>query len=113
MIWNAKAPATLTLHGAYNLGDNRRIFVWEGETARDLQYMDRFNTVGRLETTPAFDRTEGWLCAFSQDLERFGAQGTRAAAALDLRRRGIEAANIEAAKRAARAWQAEQEAAER
>ncbi|HZU75551.1 MAG TPA: hypothetical protein VFA70_02235, partial [Dehalococcoidia bacterium] len=50
VIWNAKAPPTLTLHGAYNLGDNRRVFIWEGESATDLQYMDRFNQVGTLET---------------------------------------------------------------
>lgn len=114
-IWNAKAPPTLTLHGAYNLSDNRRVFVWEGESAADLQYMDRFNHVGRLETSPAFDRTGGWRCAFGQDLDTFranlAARGTPPAAvdrAIDLRRRGVEAANIEAAKRAGRAWQQEQ-----
>lgn len=115
VIWNAKAPATLTLHGAYNLGDDRRLFIWEGESAADLQYMDRFNHVGRLETTPAFDRTEGWRCAFSQDLDRFAGLMRSPAigrAALDLRRRGVEAKSIPAAKRAARAWQAEQETAE-
>jgi len=121
VIWNAKAPPTLTLHGAYNLSDNRRLFVWEGETVADLQYMDRFNAVGRLETTPAFDRTAGWRCAFSQDLDGFRSlvsSGVGAASrppnqrserAIDLRRRGVEAQNIEAAKRAAREWQAEQE----
>jgi hypothetical protein len=125
VIWNAKAPPTLKLHGAYNLGDNRRVFIWEGESAADLQYMDRFNHVGRLETMPAFDRTSGWRCAFDQDLEGFANLGRRPVeaesrgrdqrgnAAIDLRRRGIEAANLHAAKRAARAWQAEQEAAER
>lgn len=120
VIWNAPAPSTLRLHAAYNLGDNRRLFVWEGETAADLQYMDRFNQVGVLQTTPAFDRTGGWRAAFAQDLEGFRALGQsgvgaasrgpsqRGERALDLRRRGIAAANIEAAKRAARAWQQEQ-----
>jgi hypothetical protein len=117
VIWNGKAPPTLRLRGAYNLGDNRRVFVWEGETAADLQYMDRFNQIGRLETSPAFDRTDGWQCAFSQDLDRFrqalASRGTPAAAverAIDLRRRGVEAPGIEAAKRAARAWQRGEEA---
>ena len=115
VIWNGKAPPTLRLHGAYNLGDNRRIFIWEGETVADLQFMDRFNHIGRLETSPAFDRTDGWQCAFGQDLDRFRATLQRRGApeaaverALDLRRRGVEAHGIEAAKRAARAWQAEQ-----
>src|SRR5258708_7068608 len=87
VIWNAKAPASLKLHGAYNLGDNRRIFIWEGETAADFQYMDRFNEVGRLETTPAFDRTNGWRCAFGQDLETF---------------RGLARQRVEAARPAVR-----------
>ena len=115
VIWNAKAPPTLTLHGAYNLADNRRVFVWEGETVADLQYMDRFNTIGRLETAPAFDRTAGWRCAFAQDLDAFGdnltQRGQSPAAverAVELRRRGVQAGNVEAAKRAARAWQEEQ-----
>jgi hypothetical protein len=121
VIWNAKAPPTLKLHAAYNLADNRRVFIWEGETAADLRYMDRFNYVGRLETTPAFDRTSGWQCAFAQDLEGFRAivgspqgaaarpESQRSERAIDLRRRGIEASSIEAAKRAARDWQVEQE----
>ena len=115
VIWNAKAPPTLKLHGAYNLADSRRVFIWEGETVADLQYMDRFNTVGRIETAPAFDRTGGWQCAFNQDLDAFRsalrARGTPPPAiehALDLRQRGVEARGTESAKRAARAWQAEQ-----
>jgi len=120
VIWNAKAPPTLTLRGAYNLGDNRRLFLWEGESAADLQYMDRFNQIGALVTTPAFDRTSGWQCAFNQDLDAFRAlgqsrqgaasrgQNQRGERAIDLRRRGVEAPSIEAAKRAARAWQDEQ-----
>jgi hypothetical protein len=124
VIWNAKAPSTLTLHAAYNLGDDRRLFIWEGESAADLTYMDRFNQVGRLETAPAFDRTAGWNFAFRQDLEGFRAHvGSRAGAAgrpanqrsergIELRRRGRDAPTIEAAKRAARAWQEEQAAAE-
>lgn len=58
-IWQAEAPPTLNLIGAYNLSGDERLFVWEGETTADLQFMDRFNQVGRLETSPAFDRTTG------------------------------------------------------
>lgn len=120
VVWNAKAPPTLTLHAAYNLGDNRRLFVWEGESAADLRYMDRFNEIGVLETTPAFDRTAGWRCAFAQDLDGFrelvtapsGAasrgENQRGGRAIELRRRGMEAPTVEAAKRAAREWQREQ-----
>jgi hypothetical protein len=120
VIWNAKAPPTLKLHAAYNLGDDRRLFIWEGESAADVTYMDRFNQVGRLETAPAFDRTGGWRAAFAQDLDAFRAEvssgpgaasrppNQRTERAIELRRRGMEARTIEAAKRAARAWQAEQ-----
>jgi hypothetical protein len=115
VAWNAKAPPTLKLHGAYNLSDNRRVFIWEGETVADLQYMDRLNQIGRLETSPAFDRSAGWRFVFAQDLDGFerslAARGTPPAAvarAIDLRRRGVEARGIAAAKRAARAWQEEQ-----
>ena len=114
VIWNAKAPPTLKLHGAYNLADSRRVFIWEGETVADLQYMDRFNHIGRLETSPAFDRTTGWRCAFTQDLDAFratlqqrGASPAAVERAIDLRRRGVEAPSVEAAKRAALAWKDE------
>ena len=120
VIWNANAPPTLTLHAAYNLGDDRRLFIWEGESAADFTYMDRFNQVGRLETSPAFDRTAGWRAAFAQDLDAFRAEvsggpgsasrppNQRTERGIELRRRGMEARTIEAAKRAARQWQAEQ-----
>lgn len=114
-IWQAKAPPTLTLLAAYNLSGNERVFVWEGSTVADLQFMDAFNQVGTLHTTPAFDRTDGWQAAFAGDLEgfrgRLEARGARPAAverAIDLRRRGLEAPTPEAARRRAREWQAEQ-----
>ena len=36
-IWQGTAPPTLKLLAAYNLGDDRRVFIWEGEGAADLQ----------------------------------------------------------------------------
>jgi hypothetical protein len=115
VIWQAKAPPTLTLRGAYNLGDNRRIFIWEGESAADLQFMDLFNGIGVLETTPAFDRTSGWQFAFAGDIDGFraslesrGARGRGLEAAIDLRTRGLNAKTTAAARRAAREWAAEQ-----
>ncbi|MPZ97879.1 MAG: hypothetical protein GEU80_00855 [Dehalococcoidia bacterium] len=117
-IWQGHAPHTLKLHAAYNLGGDKRVFVWEGESAADLQFMDRFNEVGQLETAPVFDRTEGWRDAFAGDLERFASRmGERATtpageAALDLRRRGLEAPNSQTARRRAREWVEEQEYAD-
>lgn len=116
-IWQATAPPTLKLLGAYNLAGNQRLFLWEGESVADLQFMDNFNYVGELETFPAFDRTAGWQAAFAGDLDAFTALMTargpsaRAEAAVDLRRRGLESPNGHAARRAALEWMAEQEMA--
>ena len=116
-IWQAEAPPTLNLIGAYNLSGDERLFVWEGETTADLQFMDRFNQVGRLETSPAFDRTTGWQKASAGAIDGFEAnmrsRGLRTdneiEAAVDLRRRGLTAPTPEAARRRAREWVAERE----
>ncbi len=119
-IWQGNAPPSLNLIGAYNLGSNKRVFIWEGESAADLQFMDRFNEVGVLETSPAFDRTFGWQCAFKKDIEGFATnlrerarKGLTAAfnaeAGIDLRRRAINAANRDAARATARQWHVEQQ----
>ncbi|MDP6824449.1 MAG: hypothetical protein QF554_14275 [Dehalococcoidia bacterium] len=116
-IWQAKAPPTLKLIGAYNLGGDERVFIWEGETVADLQFMDSFNDVGRLDTSPAFDRTVGWQHAFAGNLEAFEvnmrSRGLRSDedinAALDLRRRGLDAPTPQSARRQARAWASERE----
>ena len=49
-IWQAEVPATLKLIGAYNLGGDERVFIWEGETTADLQVMDSVNPIGRTKT---------------------------------------------------------------
>ena len=115
-IWQGTAPSTLKLHHAYNLAGNKRVLVWEGESVEDLQFMDRFNYVGVLETYPAFDRTLGWQQAFAGDLEGFranlaqrGASPDQIEAALDLRTRGHRASNPFAARREAREWVRRQE----
>ena len=58
-IWQGNAPPSINLIGAYNMGNDKRVFIWEGEALADIQFMDRFNEVGVLETSPAFDRTSG------------------------------------------------------
>ena len=116
-IWQGGPPPSINLIGAYNLGNDKRVYIWEGETLADIQFMDRFNEVGVLETHPVFDRTEGWRAAFAKDIAGFRARlegaGTTAAAsvesAVDLRSRGMNAPNRNAARAAARQWVAEQE----
>ena len=118
-IWQGDPPPSINLIGAYNLGNDKRVFIWEGETVADTQFMDRFNEVGVLETSPAFDRTEGWRAAFAKDIDGFGERLRRGAStaagvesAVDLRTRGMSAPNRHAARAAARQWTAEQESRE-
>jgi hypothetical protein len=114
-IWQGAESPGITLLGAYNLANNKRIFIWEGRSVVDLQFMDRFNEVGVLETYPAFDRTQGWQMAFNKDLEGLrriweqrGRSQTEIVSGLDLRRRGLLAPNRHAARAAARQWREEQ-----
>jgi hypothetical protein len=111
VIWQGKAPEGLKLHAAYNLAGSKRLFIWEGDSAAELQFMDRFNYVGVIETFPAFDRTAGWQHAFAGDLDAFranlerrGAAPARIEAAMDLRSRGHRAPTLEAAMREGREW---------
>ena len=116
-IWQGSPPPSINLIGAYNLGNDKRVYIWEGNTLADIQFMDRFNEVGVLETYPAFDRTEGWRAAFAKDIDGFrarleGASTTASASvesAIDLRSRGMNAPNRNAARAAARQWVVEQE----
>lgn len=115
-IWHGDAPPSINLVGAYNLGNDKRVFIWEGESAADLQFMDRFNHVGVLETYPAFDRTLGWRSAFAKDLNAFeelmfaGGRSEQAERAVDLRRRIRRQPNMLAACAEACQWQEEQAA---
>ena len=116
-IWQGSSPPSINLIGAYNLGNDKRVYIWEGESVRDAQFMDRFNEIGVLETFPAFDRTAGWRAAFAKDIDGFRARlesapSTAAASvesAIDLRTRGMNAPNRIAARAAAREWVAEHE----
>ena len=39
--WQGQPPAGITVIGAYNLTNNRRALIWEGESAADVQHIDR------------------------------------------------------------------------
>ena len=116
-IWQGDPPPSINLIGAYNLGNDKRVFIWEGISLGDIQYMDRFNEIGVLETYPAFDRTDGWRAAFAKDIDGFRARLERGRptamasveSAIDLRSRGMNAPNRQAARAAARQWVSEQE----
>ena len=120
-IWNGQAPPSINLIGAYNLGNDKRVYIWEGEAQADIQFMDRFNEVGILETYPAFDRTAGWRNAFEKDIDAFSERllnrdpketgmpsKSQLQAGIDLRTRGMNAPNRYAARSEAKAWVKEQ-----
>ena len=121
-IWQGNAPPSINLIGAYNLGNDKRVFIWEGEAQADIQFMDRFNEVGVLETYTAFDRTRGWRAAFAKDIDGWSQRllssepavtdmgsAKQMDAGIDLRTRGMNAPNRYAARAEARAWTSEQE----
>jgi hypothetical protein len=116
-VWQGKAPPTLKILAVYNLASHKRIFIWDGEGRADIQYIDRLNEVGVLETFAAFDQTGGWQSAFAGDLdgmrkwlEERGRSPAQIEPAMDLRSRGHLAVSTMAARKAAREWVAEQEA---
>ena len=124
-VWNGQAPPSINLIGAYNLGNDKRVFIWEGESQADMQFMDRFNEIGILETNPAFDRTAGWRDAFEKNIDAFSERllnrrpqetsmpsKAQSKAGIDLRTRGMNAPNRYAARLEARAWSKEQESDE-
>ena len=124
-IWNGQAPPSINLIGAYNLGNDKRVFIWEGESQADMQFMDRFNEIGILETHPAFDRTAGWRDAFEKNIDAFSERllnrrpqetsmpsKAQSKAGIDLRTRGMNAPNRYAARLEARSWSKEQESDE-
>ena len=123
VIWQAKAPSDLTLHGAYNLAGNKCLFIWETDSAAGLQFIDNFNQIGELDTYPAFDRTSGWQAAFIGDIEAWATANrdelrelgtspdeieTRMNAAVELRQAALEAPTRHAARKIAREWMARQ-----
>ena len=123
VIWQAEAPSDLKLHGAYNLAANKRLFIWETDSTAGLQFMDKFNYIGELDTYPAFDRTTGWRAAFIGDLEAWKAVSRdelkklgsppdeiehRTNVAVELRQAALEAPTRQAAREVARQWTARQ-----
>ena len=121
-IWNGQAPPSINLIGAYNLGNDKRVYIWEGEAQADIQFMDRFNEVGSLETYPAFDRTAGWRQAFEKNIDAFSERLlnrnpqetdmpslSQMKSGIELRTRGMNAPNRYAARQEAKAWVKERE----
>jgi hypothetical protein len=118
-LWQGDVPDSLVLERWLYLQGQPvgMMILWEGDDAA-AAYMDRaFGGFGTLETEPVVDNTPGLAAALARDLDAFGevmrGQGADQAAidnALDVRRRGKEAATQEDAAAAGRSWTAEQAA---
>ena len=112
-VWQSTPPPSMELIGAYNLGSNKRVFIWKAESEADLRFMDRLNDVGVLETYPVFDRTYGWRMVLAGDLDSWRQWYEESGRpdperAIDLRQRAMNAPNGYAARAVARQWQEEQ-----
>lgn len=110
-LWQGKPAPSITIKGAYNLTNNKRVIVWEAESPADIQYIDRLNEVGLLETYPAIDRTEAFQATFSKNLDGFrealegrGISEKQIESAFKLRKQSHEAPNRHQAREQAKEW---------
>ena len=117
-LWQGPVPASLKLSKwLYLPGEPRAmLLVWEGDDDARA-YVDRaLGRFGALDTEVVTDATPGMAAALARDLDAFartmearGAAPGEVAAALDVRRRGMEASTQAAAAAAGREWAAERE----
>jgi hypothetical protein len=116
-LWQGEVPASLQLvKWLYLPGEPRAmLLLWEGDDDARAHVERVFGNFGALDTEVVTDATPGLAAAFARDLDAFArhleASGTppdAIAAALDVRRRGMEASSQDDAATAGRAWAAEQ-----
>jgi hypothetical protein len=117
-LWQGPVPATLELSKwLYLPGEPREmLLLWDGDDAARAYIERAFGGFGSLDTETVTDATPGLAAALERDLDAFGrhmeARGSspeEIAAALDVRRRGMEASSQDDAAAAGRAWAADQE----
>ncbi len=117
-LWQGPVPATLELSKwLYLPGETRQmLLLWDGDDAARAYIERAFGGFGTLDTETVTDATPGLAAALERDLDAFGrhmeARGSspeEIAAALDVRRRGMEASSQDDAAAAGRSWAAEQE----
>ncbi len=116
-LWQGPPPESVTLHCYVHLADaldgaRRMLVVWDGDDERGAAAFERsFAEFGTFETENGRIATPGLAAALARDLEGFrSVLATRAQPpeeierALDLRRRGHDAASHAAALAAGEAW---------
>jgi hypothetical protein len=117
-LWQGPVPETLELSKWLYLPHEPRqmLLLWDGDDDA-YEYIERaFGGFGTIHTETVTDATPGLAAAFARDLHAFGRHmettGSSPAAihaALEVRRRGMEASTQDDAAAAGRAWAAEQE----
>ena len=117
-LWQGDVPPSLQLvKWLYLPGEPRAmLLLWEGDDAARAYVERAFGGFGALDTDVVTDATPGLAAAFARDLDAFGrtmeargASSQEIAAALDVRRRGMQASTQDEAAAAGRAWAQEQE----
>src|ERR1700759_2737073 len=117
-LWQGDAPDGLVVRRWLYLGERREraLLEWESAGEEGQAWLEaRMTPHGAFTTSPvADDATAGMVAAFQRDRGQFaGFLGQRGAgkaepeAALDLRRRGLQAASLEEAAAAGSAWHTE------
>lgn len=112
VLWQGPPPPSdFRLVAAYNMLTDERLIVFEATTTATIRWLDRLNLVGRFESRPVLDQTQGYESLFARDFEAFrtflGARGQSDGAidrAVAFRRAMHEAASVPSAIEAARAW---------
>jgi hypothetical protein len=117
-LWQGPVPESLALSKwLYLPGEPRQmLLLWEGDDDARAYIERAFGGFGALDTETVTDATPGLAAALARDLDAFGrhmettgSSPEAIAAALDVRRRGMEASSQEDAAAAGRAWATEQE----
>lgn len=114
-LWQGPAPTDLKVREWLTLAGEPRtaILIWEGGGDARAFVERAYGGFGQVETREATSST-GMASAFARDLEGYErmmkerkADPAEIARQVDLRRRGMEAADQASASAAARAWVAE------
>jgi hypothetical protein len=113
-LWQGEVPADLRIRSwIYLAGPQQRMMlVWEAEEEGAAWVERAFASFGRFETeASAQDATDGMQLALDRDLDGFATwlrdrnrPETEIERAVDVRRRGMEAPDFDAAAAAGRAW---------
>jgi hypothetical protein len=115
-LWQGEVPASLELRTYLYTSTQplSMVLLWDGDEDANAYMEHAFGDFGTFNTEVVTDYTPGMRAALDRDLDAFGrwmrarrVEHEELAAALDLRRRGMEATSREDARAAAAAYDVE------